>query len=192
MLRILTILALFILPSVAMAEPYLVDTEASTIEYEGTHDGNTFVGQFKKWRANIVFDENALENSSIFVEIDTSSGDTGNGFYDGTLKNKDWFHVKKFPHAQFTSKDITKNEDGSFTAKGELQIKDIKKPLSFNFTLSKPSATTVQAISEFVIQRLDYAIGAESDGEGAWVSKDITLRFDLMTTPNSLSLVPEQ
>jgi polyisoprenoid-binding protein YceI len=192
MIRVFLLAVALLFPQAVMAEVYLIDKDASTIEYEGTHDGKTFTGEFKEWRANVLFDPEQPESSSIFVQIDTSSGDSGNGFYDGTIKNKDWFNVKKYPYAQFTSKDIVKNEDGSYTANGSLKIKDITKPITFDFTLSQPTATNVQAVAEFIIPRLDYAIGAESDADGKWVSKDITLRFDLMTTPNSLSLIQKK
>ena len=192
MIRLILALAILILPPPAAAEVYLVDRDTSIIEYEGTHDGNSFTGQFKNWRANILFDHDKLEDSSIFVEIDTASGETGNGFYDGTIKNKDWFDVKNYPNAQFTSKDIVKNEDGSFTANGSLTIKDITKPFSFNCTLSQPDETTVLAVSEFIIQRLDYAIGAKSDPDAKWVSNEITMRLTLNATPNSSLLAPKE
>ena len=77
MIRIALFVALILLPHIAMAEAYLIDKDHSTIQYEGTHDGKTFVGEFKDWRANILFDSKNLENSSIFVEINTASGDSG-------------------------------------------------------------------------------------------------------------------
>lgn len=167
----------------AAAATYDVDYGRSSVTFTGTNSGEAFTGRFEKWQAEIVFDAADLAGSTLKVTFDTASAVTGNAMYDGTLPQADWFSVKEFPTATFTSSAITANGDGSFTATGQLQIRDKVNEVSFPFTLDQPAGGPAEAKATFKLNRVAYDVGAKSDAAGAWVSAFITLTLDVVATP---------
>lgn len=187
MKKLLAVLPLVLLTGGAYAVPYTVDTTKSSIAFAGQQAGTDFKGVFEKWEAKVDFDPQKLDQSHIEVTIDTASAKTGNAMYDGTLPQDDWFDVKQFSKAFFKSTKITKVSDGNYKAEGDLTIRDVTKPIAFNFTLSPEDAKTKQvtAKSTFKVDRLAYNIGVKSDGKAEWVSQDITLDFLVIALQNN-------
>ncbi len=169
----------------ALAIEYKVDPAASQISFSGTNSGEPFQGKFEKWDASIQFDPESLNTSKVSVSIDTSTAKTGNAQYDGTLPSDDWFAVKSFPKAQFVSKTIVKNAEGSYTMEGTLQIRDKVVPVKFQFLLtpadlSKAPITTSFSLS---LDRLAFDMGKKSDPKADFVGKEIKLDVTLKANP---------
>lgn len=171
------LLALLVLPNSVHAAEYAVDYEHSELSFSGTHAGNEFSGVFEDWTAEIAFDPDDLEGSHVHVVIQTKSAKTGDKQYDGALATKDWFNAKKFPEAVFDSTAIDANDDGSYAVSGNLAIKEIVKPISFNFTLTDITQNPVEAEASFSLNRLDYEMGLKSDPGAEWVAEDIVLQL---------------
>lgn len=168
----------------ALATDYVVDHKNSKIEFSGTHAGDPFKGAFGTWTALIRFDPADLAGSNIVATFDTASAKTGNSMYDGTLPQADWFDVKNHPQATFASTAISAKEDGSgYTATGDLTLRGVTKPVSFDFTLGALAETPVTAKASFTIDRLDFDIGKKSDAKAEWVSREIVLTLDITATP---------
>lgn len=166
----------------AIAARYKTDNTTSTLAFSGTHADTPFTGKFEHWQADIAFDPAKLSESHIHVVIHTASAKTGDRMYDGTLPTADWFAAENFPTATFKSTAIRANTDGSYTAEGNLTIRDMTKPVSFTFTL-KPEELTgghVTTRATLTLDRLAFDIGAKSDPNAEWVSRDIALVVDLM------------
>jgi cytochrome b561 len=173
------LLGFMLVPS-ASAASYVVDHDISLLSFTGTHAGDEFTGVFTDWSADIEFDDKNLDASHVRVTIKTESATTDNKMYDGTLPQKDWFNVKKFPEASFVSKSFEKQEDGSYLAVGDLTIKDITHPVSFGFSLTDLSRSDVVMDAMVTLNRLDFELGKKSDPEAEWVSKDIQLKIHLL------------
>lgn len=175
-MRLLFILALLLLPLSAIAAPYQIIKDKSTIKFSGTHAGNNFEGQFESWDADIVFDVDNLASSFANITIDMSAAKTGNAMYDGTLPSADWFDVNNHPTAIFKSTSFEEKNDG-YVVTGDLILRGVTKPISFDFNLEGDSPVNMTA--SFPINRLDFNIGKESDGLAEWVSDAITLSLDI-------------
>ena len=171
--------AIAFIPSVANTAPYQVDYEQSTVAFAGKHAGNDFDGVFEEWVADIVFDGDNLDQSSVSVTFQTGSAKTGNLAYDGTLPESGWFYIEKYPTATFQSTSFSKTDTG-YSVTGDLTIRDITKPVTFDFTLEGDAPTTMS--STFTIQRMDYGIGAEADPDQDWVDNDIILTLNITAT----------
>jgi polyisoprenoid-binding protein YceI len=158
----------------ANAAEYQVQKDESRIAFSGTHAGDEFNGVFEEWDADISFDADNLEASSVTVTIQTESAVTGNAMYDGTLPNADWFDIKNHPTAIFQSQEFLKIDEG-FNVVGVLTIRNIAKPAIFDFTLEGENPMTMQA--SFPLNRLEYDIGKQSDPSADWVSEVIVIRI---------------
>lgn len=169
--------------SAAQAGDYVVDYKKSKVEFSGTHAGNAFTGQFGTWTAVITFDPAQLDTSKIVATFDTNTAKTGNSMYDGTLPQADWFDVKNHAQATFTSTAITAKDDaGNYTAVGDLTIRGITKPATFDFTLSDLAQSPVTAKGKLTLDRMEYDIGKKSDASAEWVSRDIVIALDITAT----------
>lgn len=165
---------LFTFPTIAA--PYNVIKDNSKIKFSGTHAGNEFTGQFTDWNADIDFDVNDVNNSSVTVTFNTASAKTGNAMYDGTLPTADWFDSKNHPEAKFHSTSFKKTDDG-FAVTGDLTIRDITNPVTFDFVLEGDNPTIMSA--NFSIDRLQFDIGRNSDSSAEWVSQNITIDLEI-------------
>lgn len=162
---------------------FVIDHSASEISFSGMHAGNNFIGVFGVWEADINFDAANLEASFLNARFDMSSATTGNTMYDGTLPQTDWFDVSNHPEARFVSTSITQNDHGGFTANGDLTLRGITQPISFDFTLSDMSASPINVSASILIDRLAFDVGKKSDASASWVSRDIAVTLNLQTNP---------
>lgn len=166
-------------PNHVKAQDYKVDKSKTILTFAGTHAGNLFSGTFEKWDATLSFNPDSLSTSSLKANFETASAKTGNPMYDGTLPQTDWFDSKTYPTANFVSREITKVNDGIYKAKGDLTIRNITKPIEFDFTVSDLSQNNVEAKISFKIDRLAYDIGLKSDPKSEWVSQMIDISLDM-------------
>lgn len=148
-----------------------INQDNSRVEFAGKHAGMEFIGTFKKWHGTV--DLPLTEQSKIVVEFDLRHAKTGNFTYDSTLPQADWFNVKDHPTAKFVSSSITKIGDG-FEVKGMLTLRGKTVPETFTFYNFKGKWLT-----EFIIFRLVYDIGGESDPQAEWVSSDIQMLIEI-------------
>ena len=166
----------------ARADIYKPDMKSSYVTFTGKHAGEEFTGIFQEWTADIVFDAADLKASRVKVVFDMESATTDNKMYDGTLPQKDWFNVKAYKEATFESTSFEDKGDGLYTVTGDLTIRDVTKPVSFDFKLSDLNRSDVIMDASVVIDRLAYGIGLKSDPDMEWVDKDILITIHLSTT----------
>ncbi len=163
----------------AAAATYVVDSAQSEVSFGGTHAGNPFTGRFETWTATIDFDAAAPQTSKLAATFDLVSAKTGNSMYDGTLPQADWFDIKNTPQANFTSTAVSTAGDNKFTVTGDLTLRGITKPVTFDFTLTEGADGLSEATATIPVDRLMFDIGRKSDAKAEWVSKniDITLKI---------------
>lgn len=163
-----------------LAAAYDIDYAQSSVAFSGTHAGSPFSGVFEDWNAQIEFDPNNLSQSMFTATFNMASARTGDATYDGTLPQADWFDAANHPEARFVSTAITQTKAGSYHTIGELTIRGITRPVSFDFALSDAATMPVTATADMVIDRLAYDIGKASDAQAEWVSREITLRLTIV------------
>ena len=73
--------------------------------------------------------------SSVEVEIDAASINTGHGDRDAHLRSPDFLDVERFPTLRFRSTAVDDRGDGSFVLRGDLTVKDVTKPVSLECEL---------------------------------------------------------
>lgn len=110
-----------------MAETWDIDPVHSTIEFAVKHMMFTTVrGRFKSFKGTINADEANPDRSSVTVEIDASSIDTGVTDRDAHLKSADFLDVQNHPTITFRSKRVqgAANKEGDrFKLTGDLTIR---------------------------------------------------------------------
>lgn len=109
-----------------MPETWEIDPAHSTIEFAVKHMMFTTVrGRFKTFKGTINADATNPDRSSVTVEIDAASIDTGVGDRDAHLKSADFLDVQNHPTITFRSKRVkgAANKEGDrFSVAGDLTI----------------------------------------------------------------------
>lgn len=81
-------------------------------------------GRFNEYDAQITFDQEAVENSSVNATIQAGSIDTGAQERDDHLMSADFLEAETYPEITFASTGVTPIDDSTFTITGDLTIKE--------------------------------------------------------------------
>ena len=166
---------------------YEIDASHSRIGFATKHAMVTTVrGQFTSYTADVTLDEEQPENSSVRVEIDTNSVDTGNADRDAHLKSADFFDVENYPKIVFQSTKVEKTDDDVYSLIGNLTVKDKTQPVVVEFELN---GTADDPWGNFragfegkaTVNRRDFGLewNLALDKGGVLVGEKVKLEFDI-------------
>jgi len=141
------------------------------VGFSGKHAGMTFEGVFLRWNAQLLLAP--APEAFVNAEFDLSSAQTGDSIYDDTLPEGDWFDVNNHPRGVFKSTQVTQDSQG-YKVEGQLTLRGKSLPASFLLIENGTRLT-----STFIVDRINYGIGVESDPDADWVDRDIQLRLDI-------------
>ncbi len=115
-----------------------IDPAHTTVEFSVKHMMFTTVrGRFTSLKGTINADEQNPSRSTVTVEIQASSIDTGVGDRDNHLRSADFLDVEKFPTITFRSKRVegAANKEGDrFKVTGDLTIHGKSIEVTFDAT----------------------------------------------------------
>jgi polyisoprenoid-binding protein YceI len=161
----------------ALAAPWTVVPETSSVAFVGTQQGTKFNGRFQMFTAVINLDPADPTKGSIVGTVQLDSVNTRDHDRDAPLFDKDWFNAKEFPEAKFESQKIEKAADGSYVANGQLTLKGQTKPIAMKFTLTG-SGAAAQFAGSMNINRFDFNVG-EGWNDTSWVAQDVAVDVKL-------------
>jgi polyisoprenoid-binding protein YceI len=119
----------------AQAVTYRIDPIHSFIIFRVKHLNTGFAyGRFNSFSGTIVVDEKNPANSSIELEIDANSVDTGNNQRDDHLRNPDFFNTRQFPKITFKSTRVRKINDTTVEVQGDLTMRGVTRPITARVT----------------------------------------------------------
>jgi cytochrome b561/polyisoprenoid-binding protein YceI len=164
----------------ARAAEWSVDLQKSEVSFEASGGGYTAKGVFKAYKAEIEFDPDAPEQTSIRVSLDMKSATTETADVDQTLQSTDFFNPGRYPSAVFSAKGATPSGEGRYVLSGQLTLRGVTRPITLPFSIDIESG--VAAVKgETTINRLDFGVGPETVA-GMAVDKDVKLTVDLTAT----------
>lgn len=161
---------------------WAIDPSHSEIQFKVKHLVITTVtGSFKEFSGAVEAGDD-FENAAISFEALTDSVNTSSEQRDAHLKGADFFDTEKFPTLGFTSTKFAKTATGEFVLEGNLTIKGVTKPVTFDVeyggTATDPWGN-VKAGFELSgkINRKDFGLtwNALTEAGGALVSEDVKL-----------------
>ncbi len=174
---------LILVANVAGAVEYgTVQADKSTLTFTSRQMGVPVQGRFPKFTARIAFDPAKPDAAKVDISIDLASTDAGSKDANDEVVGKQWFNVKMFPAASFTSSAVKALGAGRFEVTGPLTIKGKAVPVTAAFTFKVDGANGVFD-GGFTMKRIDYAIG-----EGPWadlstVANEIQVNFHVVAAP---------
>jgi polyisoprenoid-binding protein YceI len=113
-----------------------VDPVHSTVGFEVAYMAGTFKGEFREIAATLTVDgESArLEGSAKVASVDVKDENL-----NAHLQSPDFFDAERNPELRFTADDVDLSSD-EVTARGELTIKGVTRPVEVTGTATAPLA----------------------------------------------------
>jgi polyisoprenoid-binding protein YceI len=161
----------------APADSLKFANSASKIEFVGTKKDGSHNGGFKKFAGTIDAPGGDIAKGKITVEIQTESIVTDTDKLTGHLKSPDFFDVRTFPKATFTSTQIRPAAgEGGYThlITGDLTLHGVTKPVKIPVR-AEATATGLSLAGKFTIQRKDFGMVY---GEGM-VNNDVAVTLTI-------------
>jgi len=157
------------------AETYVFDKAHTQIQFSWDHFGvSRMSGLILDYEGSLTFDAAAPENSNLTINAKTDSLWTHVDKLTEHLKAEDFFNAAKFPEMTFTTTSVEKTGDTTGKITGDLTIKDVTKPVTFDVEMifqgehpfsKKPAlgfrATTTIMRSEFDVGKFAPAVSDE-------------------------------
>ncbi|MEK6783141.1 MAG: YceI family protein [Bacteroidota bacterium] len=134
MKKIITVLSLIVIAGLASAQTkWNFDKGHTNIQFNATHMVVSEVnGAFKEYEGSVISNSDDFNGAEVEITIKTASISTGIDNRDGHLKSDDFFNAEKYPDAKF--KGTLVKADGKYTLNGDLTLRDVTRPASFDVT----------------------------------------------------------
>ena len=96
---------------------------------------STVRGRLGKLTGRLELDPQKPEKGSFTVSADVADINTGDAKRDGHLRSGDFFDAEQFPTISFKSNAIFPKGEGRYTASGDLTVRSVTRPVSFEIDL---------------------------------------------------------
>jgi polyisoprenoid-binding protein YceI len=140
-IRIISVVALLSLPTLALATTWNIDPDHSNIGFKVRHLMVSNVkGNFEKHSGTVDIDDKDITKSKVAITIDTASINTNVKKRDEHLCSADFFDVAKYPTMTFVSKRVAKAGQDGLKVTGDLTIHGVTREVVLDVEgLSKES-----------------------------------------------------
>ncbi len=115
---------------------WYIDPSHSQVGFKVKHMMvSTVRGRLGKLTGRIELDPERPEKARLDLAVDVAGIDTGDAKRDGHLRSADFFDTERHPTITFTSTAIFPKSDGRYVASGDLTIRGMTLPASFDIEL---------------------------------------------------------
>lgn len=159
------------LASPVMADPvaYNLVKEKSYLKFVATMNNAPIEGKFAEYSADIRFDREHPENSSIEADVDTGSVSVSNPDVQKDIGLPEWLGAEKFPKAHLSCKKLRNMpQTQGYYGECKFTLRDKTVPVVINFQLTRFEDDIAIANGYITLHRLDYGVG-----QGDWAHDDV-------------------
>jgi polyisoprenoid-binding protein YceI len=152
---------------------------------------STVRGRLGKLNGRLEFDPAHPEHATFEVAADVGAIDTGDPKRDAHLRSADFFDASTYPSISFKSTAVFAKADGGYTASGDLTIREITRPASFDVQLEgigvdAQGGKHLGASATVVIDRTDFGLTWNMPvPSGVLVGEKVKIEVDLQALDES-------
>ena len=161
---------------------WTIDKVHSNVKFTVTHLVISEVeGYFKIFEGSMEHSKPDFSDAKINFIVDINSINTDNENRDNHLKSDDFFNAAKFPQMKFESISFTPQGNNKYKLNGNLTIRDVTKPVTFDVTYGGTANMGNMVKAGFkaktTINRFDYNLKWDKATEsgGLVVGKDVEI-----------------
>jgi polyisoprenoid-binding protein YceI len=170
---------------VGAATQWQLDREQSSITFKFSQEGVSFTGSFERFELQLQFSAKELETSYFVAEIDLGSLNTHSKDRDLILRSADFFNVKRWPVAEFSTDSIEHIGDNRYVARARLRIRDASRQVDFPFTadISGQQQPVFSGSGELIIDRADYGLARGDWADDLIVGPAVSIMVNIRAVP---------
>jgi len=168
-----------------VAGKWALDKGHSNVKFTVTHMVVSEVdGSFKTFDGTIEGTKPDFSDAVVTFTVDVASVNTDNENRDKHLKSDDFFNAEQFPQMKFQSTSFKPLGGDKYKLDGNLTIRDITKPVSFDVAYGGSINTQRGAKIGFkattTVNRFDYNLKWDKATEagGLVVAKEVTIKIN--------------
>lgn len=165
-----------------------VDVPHTGIGFSVKHFFTPVRGEFKDYQVEFNFDRENPANSSVRVQIDVASVETGNAKRNAHLLSEDFFDAATYPYITFESREVVQISETQLLVRGPLSIKgevrDVELPVTILGVRDIPAEMQqmLGGITELAsfetslqVDRSDFGVGVGSWAATMVVGGEVTI-----------------
>lgn len=167
------------------ATKWTLDKGHSNVKFTVTHMVVSEVdGSFKNFDGTVEHTKPDYSDAVVTFTVDVNSVDTDNENRDKHLKSDDFFNAEQFPQMKFQSTSFKPLGGNKYQLDGNLTIRDITKPVSFDVTyggaINTQRGAKVGFRAKTTINRFDYNLKWDraTEAGGLVVAKDVVITIN--------------
>jgi polyisoprenoid-binding protein YceI len=166
---------------------YRLDASHSRIGFAARHAMVTKVrGSFNDVEGTGYFDAENPSASHLEVTIQAASIDTRHPDRDAHLRSNDFFAMDEYPEITFVSTRVSRSDTTHYSITGDLTIKGVTKPVTFDLELTGPVADSrgnqrIGLEGSTTVNRKDWGVNfnVALEAGGMLVSENVTIELEL-------------
>jgi polyisoprenoid-binding protein YceI len=161
----------------ASADPWRMSDDSS-FTFETEFEGTPLPGNFGEFAVLLEFDPQHPADGHLRVTVDLTGIDMGDPDMNDAIAAPEWFDFVGFPQAIYDSTDISQTPSGSFVARGELNLKGVRRNVEVPVIWSD-AEDTASMRGAFTVRRGDFSIGSGEWAIGEQIGNEVDLQFSL-------------
>jgi polyisoprenoid-binding protein YceI len=165
---------------------WYIDPSHSQVSFSVKHMMvSTVRGRLGRLAGRLDLDPARPDSADFVITADVKDLDTGDAKRDGHLRSADFFDVEQHPVITFRSSAVFPKGDGTYTASGDLTIRHITRPVSFDIELNgigpgPQGSQHLGARASITIDRTDFGLTWNMPvPNGVLVSEKVKIEVDL-------------
>lgn len=165
---------------------WYIDPSHSGVSFSVKHMMvSTVRGRMGKLTGRLELDPKQPEKADFEIAVDAAGIDTGDAKRDGHLRSPDFFDAGTYPVITFKSNAVFPRGEGRYTASGDLTIRGVTRPVSFDIELAGvgvdgQGGQHLGAVATAAIDRTDFGLVWNMPvPNGVLVSEKVKIEVDL-------------
>jgi len=162
----------------AWAAGWVMEPDGSRLAFDASYQGEPVPGEFRRFRAHLVLDQQRPDRAALNVSVDLGSLDLGSGELEEGAATAEWFDTADYQQAEFRSRQVRQLDRDHYVASGTLSVKGVARAIDVPFVFQASGPTAVMS-GELEMQRTWFNIGTGDWATDELIGFGVQVRFQV-------------